>query len=107
MQDNINLRVFGFVNNGMFQLICLETDVAVSAESLSEAKNKMRDALISYFNSFSKEEIENEEYKRKAPFRFRVAWTFRFAIMHTMLNLQYLFSANADYNPHSKNLRLA
>ena len=105
-KKSIDLRVIGFVRDGNFQLICIDTDVAISAKSEAEAKNKMRDALISYFKTFSKEEIERETFIRKSPLKYFVWWRIGVAITF-VINIAYFFSSIAKYDSDSHTLKLA
>ena len=104
MSDTIQLRIVGFNKNGIFQFICLETDIAISAETHADAKNKMRDALTSYFQSFSKAELESGAFIRKAPMRYRVGW---YLLSVTGFIKTFFFSSQADYDLHSHEVRFA
>ena len=105
-KKNIQLRVFGFVRAGEFQLICLDTDVAVRAKSLDEAKKKMGDALISYLNSFELSEIKNNKFRRLAPARYFFLWHMLTIVSFTK-SIIYSFYSTADYDPTDHSLRLA
>jgi hypothetical protein len=107
MEKRIDLRVIGFNNSeGKFQFICIDTDTAVCAETMIDAKAKMRDALTSYFKSFSKEEIESLAFERRAPFKYFVLWYF-FSVVSVVKRMAFFFSSKATYDPHSHNLSLA
>lgn len=102
----IKLRVMGFVHDSRFELICLDTDIAVSADSIQEAKVKMQNATVSYFKSFSDEEIESGKFLRKAPIRYFVWWRVG-NLIRVAARVVYFFSSIADYDKDSHTLRLA
>lgn len=106
MEQIIELRIIGFNLDGNFQFICLETDIAISSETLHGAKEKMRDALLSYFQSFSKKEIETNAFMRRAPLKYSVLW-YLLSIAGFIKNLTFFFSSKVDYDPNSQNLKLA
>lgn len=102
----IQLRVMGFVQDGEFQLICLDTDIAISAKSEEEAKNKMGNALISYFKTFSNEEIERGLFYRRAPLKYFAWWRIGMTIAF-VVSIVYFFSSIANYDRDSHTLKLA
>lgn len=104
MSDLIRLRVFGFSRKGQYYLLCLDTDIAVRADSLEEAKKKMIDALGSYLETFSQKEISQARYVRYSPIRYRIAW---YLGMAAGFMRQLVQSLNASYNPNSGQLRFA
>ena len=106
MPHTIRLRIVGSNRNGYFHFICLETDIAISAESLIEAKSKMRDALLSYFKSFSPEEMESGKYIRKTPFKYKVFWHVLQTIGFVK-KIAFFFNSFADYDPQNQHLKLA
>jgi hypothetical protein len=105
-KETIRLRVMGFVREDEFQLICLDTDIVVSAKSIDEAKKKMGDAIVSYFKTFSGEEIEQGLFIRKAPMRYFILWRIGSA-MGFAISIVYFFSSIAKYDPDSQSLKLA
>ncbi|MBI5464366.1 MAG: hypothetical protein HY966_05370 [Ignavibacteriales bacterium] len=101
--NGIRLRVMGFVRGGEYRLICLDTDIVVSASSIEEAKSKMANAIVSYFKAFSTEELEQGLFLRKAPLLYFLLWH-----MGTIAGrLVYFFSSIANYDPSSHSLKLA
>ncbi|MFI5253587.1 MAG: hypothetical protein ACHQQQ_14275 [Bacteroidota bacterium] len=107
MEKMIYLRIIGFNNSeGKFQFICLDTDIAVSAETMSGAKAKMKEAITAYFKSFSREGIESLAFERKAPSKYFILWYF-FSIVGFVKRIVFFFSTKATYDPHSHNLSLA
>lgn len=106
MAKTIKLRVIGFNHDGNFQFVCLDTDIAVSSETLEGAKSKMREALVSYFQSFSEQEMEGSAFVRHAPTKYWALFYF-LSIAGFVKNLAFFFSSEADYDPHSHNLSLA
>jgi hypothetical protein len=106
MRDPIYLRVLGYNYEGDFRLICIETNIAVEAETLHEAKSKMRDAVLSYFQTFSEEEIEAGAYLRKAPLRYSTLWY----VARCTMGLRWIsvfFRSLVTYDPRSNQLKLA
>lgn len=68
MNNNfIAFRIIEFHRKNEFQLICCETDIAVTAETELDAINKMSDALCSYLCTFSEKEIKQRKYLRLLP----------------------------------------
>ena len=106
IKKSVPLRVIGFVRDGNFQMICIDTDVAISAKSEEEAKRKLVDALVSYFKTFSNEELESGLFWRRAPLTFFLLWYFSLT-RNFAKGIFYLFSSKADYDLNSHNLRLA
>jgi hypothetical protein len=102
----IPLRVIGFVRNGEFQLICLDTDIAVVAQSPEEGKSKMKDALTSYFKTFSKDEIKEGLFLRRAPFRYFMLWHV-LSVVSIAVQFVYFFSSTANYDQDTHTLKLA
>lgn len=106
MPETIQLRVLGFNQNGIFRFICLETDIVVTSDTLIGAKIKMKDALLSYFKSFSEEELESFAFMRSAPKKYHALW-YILSVAGFIKNVTFFFSSKVDYDPHSHNLRLA
>ena len=107
MQESIILRVIGFIKNNRFHLFCLETDIAVVADSLAEAKQKMSDAVTVYFKSFSDEELAAKAYIRKAPLRYRILFN-RVKYVRKFIRLfKNLSSYTANYDKNTEHLRFA
>jgi len=102
----IALRVMAHKKDGEYFAICLETDVAVQANSIQEMKSKMRDAMLSYFKSFEPEEIEAGEYIRMAPLHYRIRWNTIY-IIHFAGQLLRSMIFNVNYDPSSRHLRFA
>jgi len=106
MSRTIELRVLGFNRSGVFQFICLETDIAVTSDTLAGAKSKISDAVVSYFQSFSEKEIEDKAFMRKAPLRYRVGWKIiHFASF--IKRITFFDSSEAEYNPSTHAMILA
>jgi hypothetical protein len=102
----IALRVMAHKKNGIYFAICLETDVAVQADSVQEVKSKMRDALLSYFKSFESKEIEAGEYIRLAPLHYRIRWNAIYIVRFSGQLLRSMIF-NINYNPSSRHLSFA
>lgn len=102
----IILRMLAFVKDNRFNMICLETDIAVVADSFEELKLKMVDATISYFKTFTDEEILAGKYLRKAPLKYRFLYKVRniSAILEAIKNYN---SEKAYYDNNSEHLRFA
>jgi len=107
MQNLIILRVVAFVQDNRFHLLCLETDIAVVGDSLHEAKQKISDALIAYFKSFSDDEIINGNYLRKAPMRYRFLFTISKYVYNIMQIFKNLSSFTVNYDKNSEHLSFA
>jgi hypothetical protein len=73
MEQPVMLRILVLERHSRVDMICIDTDVAVSAPSLDAAKTEMKDALASYLQSFSSEDFGLMKFLRPAPFRFRFA----------------------------------
>ncbi len=104
MSKPISLRVVGFSRKGEQYFLCLDTDVAVRGDSVENAKRKMVDALRSYFETFTEEEMERGEYLRYSPLRYRVLWNAGM-LLGFLRRLIQVFSA--AYDPHSGQLKFA
>lgn len=66
------LRVYGERTNGVWSLICLEFNLAVQAESLNEAKQKLRSMVKTYITDALSEDGPNRAFastflRRRAP----------------------------------------
>jgi hypothetical protein len=106
MRDPICLRIIGFNHEGDFRLICLETSVAIQAETLHGANQKMQDAILSYFQTFNKEEIEAGAYLRKASMKYYVMWHMaRLSLSWKWITV--FFRSFITYDPRSNQLKLA
>jgi hypothetical protein len=101
----IRLRVFGFVRGGNTYLVCLETYQVVRGKDLSEAKQKMIDALTVYLKSFSTEEIHSGHYLRPAPIRYRAMWALMSVV--GMMFQAWALLLSFIYDPQSERLKLA
>jgi len=86
-------------------MICLETYIAVQAQSWEDLETKMRDAAQLYFQSFGTDAIERGEYMRMAPLSYRLLWSFR----SVFLGLTKLISEplRATYDPLHARLQFA
>ena len=72
MVGKLLLRVLFFEHQNVIRGICLETNIAVQAETFEGATQKMQDATILYMTSFSPEELIKQEYLRPAPVKYSV-----------------------------------
>lgn len=98
--------MLAFVKDRRFYMICLETDIAVVADSFEQLQYKMSDAIISYFNTFSAEEIEAGKYIRKAPRKYRIIYRTK-QLLSFVENVRNFTSKKAYYDNHSEHLRFA
>ena len=102
-ERTVKLHVLSYVKKNRFYLICLETDIMTVADSFEEGKNKMQDALLSYFKTFTLKELEADKYIRKAPLKYR--------IMTLLLKFDIHFESaskiNRNYNIRGKELSFA
>jgi hypothetical protein len=105
MQE-IRLRILAHKNNNVYFAICLETDIAIQANSIPKLKSKMRDAILSYFKSFTKEEVESCQYIRKAPLEYRIKWNV-ISCVRFAKQLLRLMVFNINYNPTTHKLQVA
>lgn len=99
----IKLLLVGYIKNNRFYIMSLDTDIMVVADSFEEAKKKMVDALISYFNTFSNEEIIAGKYIRKAPFKYR----FKYLMAAIKLSILAFSKLNANYDINGEHLSFA
>ena len=104
--ETIVLRVVGHKKNGKYFAICLETDIAIQADSRQEVKSKMKDALSSYFKSFKSEEIGAGEFIRKAPIRYRFEW-YILVFIHFTRRVFHSTAFQINYEPNSRQLSIA
>lgn len=108
MKENSNiiiLRVISYLKNDNYYAICLDTDIMVHGNSSLEVKSKMIDAIKVYMRSFSKEEIKQGKYIRKAPLRYFLK--LRYFVLSFAFH-QFKGSINsAEYDPLNHNLQLA
>ena len=95
-------RVLCRHHDGKYQAICLETDIAVVAETEREMRSKMEDALLLYVNSFSLQEIEAGNYLRRARLSYRLIWALNAARTNVHHNIQSMRAAG-----DMKQLRIA
>jgi len=63
-------RFIGYLNDGKYYLICLDVDIVVRGELLTETFRKMDNALTMYLNSFTDAERKFGKHIRKAPFKY-------------------------------------
>ena len=103
--DNIALRMVAFGDGGRLHMICLETDIMVVGESWDSLRQKMKDATLLYFQSFSLEQLRAGAYIRKAPFKYQLEWLFKVTVRRLWHRLTD--STKAVYDPQSSNLRFA
>ena len=103
--DAITLRMMAFDDEELWNMICLDTDIAVSAKSFDELIKKMEDATILYLKSFSQEELLRRAYIRKAPASYRLKWH----ISTKLFGLLKLLSgpSEAIYDATDSHLRFA
>lgn len=99
----IQLRIIGFYEDHQYRFICLDTDIAVADQTLSVAEQKMKDAILCYFESFTLKEILNGQYLRLAPIGYRIRWY----IVPLLNRVSWLISQIANYDPKSKKLKFA
>ena len=104
MSKEITLRVIGFTRKSGYHFLCLDTDIAVRGDSIEDTKRKMVDALRSYFETFTEEEMERGKFIRYSPFRYRVLW--RVGMFAGFLR-RLMQTFNTTYDPHSGQLRFA
>jgi hypothetical protein len=92
-------------------LICLETDIAVSKPTLEEAQRAMIDAMNSYFTTFSEAEIESGAHIRLAPRYYRFLWylenTFVNGLMKSVGFLSNPIVMKGKYDPPTHHIQLA
>ncbi len=103
----IVLRMLPLVRRDRIILLCVDTDIAVEAVSWEEAQLKMRDALVSYFRTFSEAEIERGDYARPSPLRYRIRWHVRWFAVRTLHLVERLKSLRANYDPIRNLVRFA
>ena len=103
----IILRMLPLVRRDRIVLLCVDTDIAVEAGSWDEAQLKMRDALVSYFRTFSEAEIERGDYARPSPLLFRLRWKVRWFAVRTLHLVERLKSLRANYDPIHNLVRFA
>jgi hypothetical protein len=96
----IPLRMLLMFREGKVDIICLETNIAVTGANEPEAIAKMRDATTLYLESFSDQEIAKRKYKRPAPLKYQILSLIT-ALAHNVRRYR------ADYNSADKNLRFA
>ena len=101
----ISLKRLTFQEGNEFYSVCLDVNIVVSGKSLDEVKEKMGNALISYFNSFTIDELRNHKYIRKAP----LSYYFKYHIAVPLYRFTRLLkpSYNLEYDPKSKDLKFA
>lgn len=104
--QKIVLRAIGQKKGDTYTVICLDTDIMVQGTSAEEVERKVRDALLSYFKSFSKQEIERGAFIRKAPIRYFAKWYIVNALSFTR-NILNLIAYNFNYDPSSRHINLA
>ena len=96
----IPLRMLSMFREGRVDIICLETNIAVSGANEQEAIQKMRDASILYLESFTPQEIASGKHRRLAPLKYQMMSLIT-ALVHNMRRTY------ANYNSVDKNLRFA
>lgn len=96
----VDLLFVSYVKNYRFYIKCLTTDVLVIADSFEDAKKKMINTLISYFETFSNDELLAGKYIRKAPIKYWIEYILA-AIKLSMINFSRLY---IKYNINQKNL---
>src|SRR5690348_5448004 len=94
MGTHINLRMLEFIREGRVDIICLDTDIAVSASSESEARQKMNNATALYMNNFSLDQLESGKYLRLAPIKYRILNT----VVHAIKLWHRFKTATANYD---------
>src|ERR1700731_2444342 len=99
MEQPIILRILVIERHSRFDMICIDTDVAVSAPSLQVAKTEMNDALTSYLQSFTAKEFEELKFVRPAPLRYRFAWKFGIVMASGLRLIENMRSLLANYDP--------
>jgi hypothetical protein len=107
MEQPVMLRMLVFERHSRVDMICIDTDVAVSAPTLDAAKMEMKDALASYLQSFSPEDFERMKFLRPAPFHYRFAWKLGIIMLRGLRLIENMRSLLANYDPHDHTLRFA
>ena len=107
MDKIIPLRVIGYHYADKVQLVCIDTDIVVQAASFEDGKDKIKNALTSYFNSFSKDEIKSGAYIRKSPMRYQIIWKIGLTLSFIDYLKNNTTSFIANYDTKSGRLRLA
>lgn len=107
MEQPVILRILVFERRSHVDMICIDTDVAVSASTLDAAKMEMKDALASYLESFTPEEFEEMRFLRPAPFHYRFAWKIGIIMVRGLRLVENMRSLLANYDPHDHTLRFA
>jgi hypothetical protein len=107
MEQPIILRILVIERDSRFDMVCIDTDVAVSAPTLQIAKTEMNEALTSYLQSFTPEEFEALKFVRPTPLRYRFAWKFGIVMASGLRLIENMRSLLANYDPHDHSLRFA
>ncbi|MGH2574332.1 MAG: hypothetical protein ACRDFC_01380 [Ignavibacteria bacterium] len=103
--NNIVLSVLSYYENGNYYSICLDTNIIVRGKTIEESIQKMKDALTVYMRSFTKDEIESEQYIRKAPFKYKLKmWSLILAIIFKSFKGSI---SSAEFDSSSQNLSFA
>jgi len=103
----ITLRFLLFARKDHVDLLCSDTDIAVTAKSLEEAKHEMHDALSSYLLTFSETEREHQDYIRRTPFGYRFLWKLGFILSSGLDVIAHVRSLLASFDPMDRSVRFA
>lgn len=101
--SSISLRFIVYKEGNKFRSICLETNIAVRANSINQLHQKNNDASSLYFRSFTEEEIINKAYIRRAPNKYFVHWY----LGHIIIWAKGLKTDTAEFDQHSGKLSFA
>lgn len=96
MQTTLPFRMLAFERQDGWRMICLDTDIAVAAETWAELESKMKDAMGLYLRSFSSDELQGKAYIRLAPSSYRLRWWFRWNVVRLMRLLSGPIRATYD-----------
>jgi len=100
----IRLRFLVFKKDNKLEAICIDTNIANRANNMELLKQKLIDSSLLYLRSFTKEEIENKLFIRKAPLKYRLRWYFH--ILDFSPNRRQT-SNTAEFDPSSGKLSFA
>ena len=97
--------MYAFRKGDKWYMLSLDTNIAVRANSWEELTDKMKDATVLYFESFTPQELTAGKWIRKAPRKFWLAWRFK----HSFIRAMNLLNGplEADYDPVTSRMRFA
>jgi hypothetical protein len=101
-KDTIPLRMMALRKENRWGMICLETNIAVMADTKDELHRKMRDAVTIYLGSFSLSELTARRYDRSAPLQYHLLWS----VHHWIGRIAPLTdrATTVAYDPRSMNI---